>query len=63
MKFFNKNPSRRNEDSNYKNALQKTLILKITNDISERTISLTENFNRQITNNEEQFQCLFQLVR
>ena len=57
--FLQKDPSLWNQDNDYKNAEKRVKAFKVTNDVAERKIALTQEFSaKKLTTNEEQFQYL-----
>lgn len=57
-----KDPSEWSADEQYVSAKKKLETLKVVNDHAERGIKLVEDFNRKITQDEEQFQYLLTVV-
>lgn len=62
MDFLQQNPSAWQSSEDYINGCHKVKQLKVVNDATERGVSLIENFNSVITNQEEQKQYLLQVV-
>ena len=62
MDFLQQNPSVWQSNEHYISGYHKVQQLKVVNDAAERGVSLIENFNSVITNQEEQKQYLLQVV-
>lgn len=60
--FFSKNPATWAEDQAFLQGLDIIKSLKVTNDVAERAVALAERLNGQLTNDEDQYQCLVQTV-
>lgn len=46
----------------YKSAIQRIKLLEVVNDNAERGIALIKTYNSKLTTDEEQKQCVLQLV-
>ena len=60
--FLQQDPSNWGSNEHYNISRQRVQQLKVVNDAAERGVSLIQNFNSVITNQEEQKQHLLQVV-
>ena len=60
--FFNEDPEIWESLDDYKNGRAISNKLHVTNDNAERAVALVQELDKHITNDEEQFQFLIQIV-
>src|SRR6218665_1642989 len=60
--FLEQDPGRRDSNEHYISSRKRVQQLKVVSDAAERGVSLIQNFNSVITNQEEQKQHLLQVV-
>jgi hypothetical protein len=60
--FIHQHPTEWDTIDDYKLGKHRVQKLKVVNDVAERGVSLVQSFNSILTNQEEQKQCLLQVV-
>lgn len=61
--FLTKDPSKWHDDEDFLNAKKKLNKLKVVNDTAERGVKLMQDYNKNLTTKESEFQNLLQVVK
>lgn len=62
QEFLKKDPSLWAQEETYQEGLNIVQYLKVVNDTAERAVSLMEGYNNILTNNDDQKQCIMQII-